>query len=101
MSEEKGQPMIPFTERLDERRSVPVNLTRDPDIETMAAYLIAQGYAFGIEVRDGAVYIECARPGVAPVAEETCRNGPGVVDVADRIVMTAYLRVKRGAESCG
>ncbi len=92
---------IPFTQfLLPHGRRTPVTFDASPDLEALAAELLAAGYRFEVEVlRTGHVHLDCCGPsldgeGDGPIALEVCPNGPPVVAAVEHVVRDAHAAWK-------
>lgn len=88
---------IPFVRQYPSGRRGLQEVLRDPKIELHAAEFIDHAGRFLIEILpDGRAHlmaiIDLAQ-GCTRVAEETCANGPDLMDAVDRLVEAAYPRI--------
>ena len=87
--------MITFTQFLrPDARKILAHITRPPDIEAMAAKLVAAGYLFEIEalVPSHLIHLEIIHRDDpdTPIADGICANGPAVPLEVDAVVKTAF-----------
>jgi hypothetical protein len=93
-----GEFDIVFTQYLRPRgRPVRVWIARSPEVVRQAQALREQGYVFEIEeLMDHTVSMTIERPtDDQPIAIELCPNGPAVPAAVDRLIATAFDRVRQ------
>lgn len=81
-------------------RRIPLTFEPGPELDALAAELIAAGYRFECEVlRTGHVHLDCCGPGLdgpdaaredTQLAAAVCTNDPAVVLAVERVIRTAH-----------
>lgn len=92
--------MITFTQFIfpNGKREI-VEIVRSPEIEIKAKALIAKGFRFEIENKDGTIWATCINHSTEQSADRMCENGPQVPEQIDDLITLAYFRfVENGVE---
>jgi hypothetical protein len=89
--------MIPFTQFLrPDGEQKTIQIQRSPEIEAVAAQLIAAGCRLEAEVlRTGECSFTCER-GEQVLAIEVCQNGPPVLAAVDKLIAEAIGQLAAG-----